>query len=215
MAYLAEKCSVVKPSKIKDNSDRNKIITAITFDDAFVSVYENAVPVLAKYKLPAAIFVPMGNLGKAPLWVLCDDCSDANEIVMTEKQIAELDEAGIEIFSHTMSHPVLTKVEHEKLMFELKESKQTLERILSHEVNAISYPHGAYNSDVCEAAKQSGYEQAFTITPSVVDESTDNMRIGRFAVSPKDGLFKFKLKVSGAYQVVQYLRRLKKKLIPV
>jgi hypothetical protein len=99
-------------------------------------------------------------------------------------------------------------------MFELKESKQALETILSHEVNAVSYPHGAYNSNVCEAAKQAGYEQAFTIQPLVVDESTNDMRIGRFAVSPKDGLFKFRLKVSGAYQVVRYLRILKKKLIP-
>ncbi|MBW7989690.1 MAG: polysaccharide deacetylase family protein [Planctomycetes bacterium] len=215
MAYLANKCSVVKLSKMKNMpSDKDRILTAITFDDAFVSVLENAVPVLKKYKLPAAIFVPTGNLGKTPLWALKDGCSDAKEIVMTEQQIVELDKAGFEIFSHTISHPLLTEIEHDMLIYELKDSKQALERILSREVRAVSYPHGAYNSNVCEAAKEVGYKQAFTIQPFAVDESTDDMRIGRFVVSPKDGLLKFRLKVSGAYQVVQYLQMLKKMLIP-
>ncbi|NQT03164.1 MAG: polysaccharide deacetylase family protein, partial [Planctomycetes bacterium] len=76
MAYLANKCSVVKPSKMKNMpSDKDRNLTAVTFDDAFVSVFENAVPVLKKHKLPAAIFVPTGNLGKTPLWALRDDCS--------------------------------------------------------------------------------------------------------------------------------------------
>jgi len=214
MAYLADNCSVVKPSNIKNTpSDKDRSLTAITFDDAFVNVFENAVPVLKKYRLPAAIFVPTGNLGEIPRWSLKDNCSDAKEIVMTEQQIADLDRAGFEIFSHTISHPLLTDIERDMLMYELKDSKHTLERILSREVSAISYPHGAYNSDVCRAAKEVGYKQAFTIQPSVVDESTDNMRIGRFVVSPKDGLLKFKLKVNGAYQVVRYLRMFKKILI--
>ncbi len=210
MAYLADKCSVVKPSDIKKKSDTDRILTAITFDDAFVSVLENAVPVLKKYKLPAAFFVPTGNLGKTPLWTLSDDCSDSNETVMNEQQIMELDKNGFDIFSHTVSHPVLTEIEFDMLMNELKDSKQALENILNHPVHAVSYPHGTYNSNVCKVAKKAGYKQAFTITPSVVDESTNDMRIGRFAVSPKDGLFKFKLKVSGAYQIVRYLRKLKR-----
>ena len=215
MAYLADKCSVVKPSTIRNMpSDNDRLLTAITFDDAFVSVFENAIPVLKEHKLPAAIFVPTRNLGKIPLWDLRDDCSDEEEVVMTERQIMELDKAGFEMFSHTMSHPVLTEIEHDKLMFELKESKQSLEEILGHEVSAVSYPYGSYNSNVCEAAKEAGYKQAFTIQPLVVDESTDDMRIGRFVVSPKDGFLKFRLKVSGAYQVVQYLRILKKMIIP-
>ena len=215
MVYLANKCSVVKPSKIKNmSSDKGKILTAITFDDAFVSVFENAMPVLKKHNLPAAVFVPTGNLGKNPLWTLSDDCSDSNETVMNEQQIMELDKNGFDIFSHTVSHPVLTEIEFDMLMNELKDSKEALENILNHPVYAVSYPHGAYNSNVCNAAKEVGYKQAFTIQPLFVDESTDDMRIGRFVVSPKDGLFKFRLKVSGAYQVVRYLQILKKKLIP-
>jgi hypothetical protein len=99
-------------------------------------------------------------------------------------------------------------------MNELKGSKQALEKALNHQVHAVSYPHGAYNSNVCEAARQAGYKQAFTIEPSVVDESTDDMRIGRFAVSPNDGLLKFRLKVIGAYRIVRCLRRLKKMIVP-
>ena len=40
----------------------SKTIVAITFDDAFVSVMKNAAPILKEFDLPAAIFVPVGNL---------------------------------------------------------------------------------------------------------------------------------------------------------
>ena len=210
MAYLAEKCIVVKPSKIKSaHTDGAKILAAITFDDAFVSILENAVPILKEHRLPAGIFVPTGNLGQPPRWKIPENCCTQNEAVMSHRQIVELDNDGFEIFSHTLSHPVLSEIEDDKLDTELVKSKQELERILNHEVIGISYPHGAYDDNVCKAALRAGYSMGFTIEPYTNDEFTDNMKIGRFSVSPRDNMTKFKLKVSGAYQAVRFLRVLK------
>jgi hypothetical protein len=84
-----------------------------------------------------------------------------------------------------------------------------LEKIVGHEVQAISYPHGAYSEKVTEMARKAGYQLGFTIEPAVVNDRTDNLRIGRFCVSPADSLMKFRLKVKGAYEVTGYLRRMK------
>jgi len=214
MEYLASKCVVVKPSKIK-TAEKNeaKYMVAITFDDAFISIIQNAVPILKEYGLLAGILVPADYLGQKPRWEMPENCPDKNEIVMSKRQVEQLDKDGFEIFSHTLSHPVLTEIEDDRLETELVESKQELERIVNHEIIGISYPHGACDNRVCEAAERAGYKLGFTIEPSMIDSTTDNLRIGRFSVSPRDNMIKFRLKVNGAYQAVTLLRALKTSLM--
>ena len=42
---------------------------AVTFDDGFVSVIENALPSLESRDIPSLIFVPTGSLGRQPAWI--------------------------------------------------------------------------------------------------------------------------------------------------
>jgi len=214
MAYLAKNYTVVKASHIKNAPTQGKrTIVAITFDDAFVSILKNALPVLKKWGLPANIFVPTGNLGKPPQWEILNRCFDKDETVISKEQVAKLNNEGFEVSSHTVSHPVLTGIDKDRLRYELLNSKRELERIIGCKVLAISYPYGAYGKRVCEAAKKAGYELGFTTEPCILNYQTDNLQIGRFAVSTRDSLMEFKLKVSGAYQVTKYLRAMKRKLM--
>lgn len=210
MAYLAGYCRVVNVSEIKTASAEGAdSIAAITFDDAFENMLENAVPVLKALKLPAAVFVPTGNLGRLPQWSLPPQCDDRNEKIMTAEQIAELARDGFEIYSHTVSHPKLTSLDEEQLQSELCKSKKELEAFVGKAVTAVSYPHGDYNAKVCAAVRQAGYREGFTIEPRLVNDCRDDMRIGRFVVSPADGLVKFRLKVSGAYSILNCLKRVR------
>lgn len=213
MAYLATECCTVKVSEIMTAPPNgSKVIVGVTFDDAFVSFRDNALPILQKYRLPAAVSVPTGNLGKPPNWALEGDCHDANEIVMNKEQLVELDKTGYEILSHTVSHPYLTRIDNVKLEDELERSKQTLERIVGHDIFGISYPHGAHNDKVCKAAERFGYQIGFCVEPYSVDSSPNSFQIGRFRVSPTDSMLKFKLKLIGAYEIVKYFRRIKRML---
>lgn len=210
MAYLSNRCRVVKPSEVRTaRIEGQGTLVAITFDDAFVSIFENAIPVLKKHDFSAGIFVPTGYLGLPATWAMSDNCPDKDEVVMDPEQIAELYKDGFEIFSHTISHPLLTQIDEDGLRYELLESKKKLEKIVGREVVGISYPHGAHDTRVCSAAKHAGYKLGFTIEPNTVDCSPDDMRIGRFEVSAADSMLKFRLKVNGAYQAVKYLRKLK------
>ena len=60
MEYLVGRFEVVKPSEILSAEPRNKTMVAVTFDDAFTSFYENAVPVLKEFDISVGIFVPTG-----------------------------------------------------------------------------------------------------------------------------------------------------------
>ena len=209
MAYLAKNYRVVGASEIGEANADMRFAVAITFDDSFTSVLENAVPILKKHGLPAGISVPLGNLGQPPHWEIPENCSEKNEIVISSDQLSKLDKAGFTILSHSVSHPNLTLVDNDRLQSELQWSKNTLEEILGHEIVGISYPHGAFDDRVCQFAKKAGYKLGFTIEPTMLNSSTDSLKIGRFAVSPRDSLLKFRLKVNGAYQATTYLRSIK------
>jgi peptidoglycan/xylan/chitin deacetylase (PgdA/CDA1 family) len=216
MAYLAEQCTVIKLSGIRNAAIQDrKTLVAITFDDGFVSVLNNAVPILQKYGFTAAVCVPTGNMGEAPQWNLADNCYDADERVMGQQQLRQLDQEGFELLSHGVRHVPLAEIPDSELWSELSHSKEQLEQILGHQVIGIGYPHGSWDERVCEAAKQVGYEFGLTIEPQTIDNTTDNLRMGRFAVSPKDGSLKFSLKVSGAYQVTSYLRAAKTRMLGI
>ena len=214
MSYLAKNCHVIKPSEIIMASEGGaQAVVAITFDDAFVNILNNAIPILKEYSLPAAVFVPADRLGQLPDWEIPEAHADKKELIMDSQQIKQLDKDGFEIFSHTLSHPKLIGLKDDTLLAELKNSKQFLEKVVGHEVIGISYPYGIYDNRVCRTVEKCGYKLGFTIKPCMLDSNTDAFMIGRFSVSPRDSLAKFKLKVSGAYQAVILLRKLKRKLL--
>jgi peptidoglycan/xylan/chitin deacetylase (PgdA/CDA1 family) len=215
MKYLAKTCNMVKTSEIIGLKTGRGRVVVITFDDAFVSVFENAVPILQKYGFTAAVCVPTGNLGEAPQWNPAENCYDADERVMDQQQLCQLDQEGFELLSHGVRHVPLAEIPDSELWSELSHSKEQLEQILGHQVVGISYPHGSWDERVCKVAKQAGYEFGLTIEPQTIDNTTSNLRMGRFAVSPKDGSLKFSLKVSGAYQVTSYLRAAKTRMLSI
>ncbi len=214
IAYVTWNCAVVKCCDIAGtDADGNRPTVAVTFDDAYVSILEHGVPILREYGIKAAFFVPMGNLGRCPDWTMAPDCQDKNDVVMDKQQIAALDKEGFEILSHTVSHRRLTELNQTDLETELIRSKQDLESVIGRKVPAVSYPHGACDARVYRAARKAGYTLGFTADPIVVDRAADTLGIGRFAVSPRDSLFVFKLKVHGAYQIVRPLMYLKRLLL--
>ncbi|MFC1761592.1 polysaccharide deacetylase family protein [Planctomycetota bacterium] len=215
MDYLAKHCHTVAACEIINAKGDAKLPTvAITFDDAFISVMELAIPVLEEYNLPATIFVPTGWMGQTADWKLFEGEYNYVERVVDHRQLLEWTSLkNIDIQSHTVNHPMLTKTDESTLIRELRESKETLEQILGKEITAISYPYGRFNQDVLDAAQKVGYQQGFTIDPKVVSDKTRPLEIGRFKVDPREGLATFGLKTRGNYEAVNLLRWLKRKVI--
>jgi peptidoglycan/xylan/chitin deacetylase (PgdA/CDA1 family) len=81
---------------------------------------------------------------------------------LTWDQVREMDSNGIEIGSHTVTHPILTKTNPEKLRYELHESRVRLEAKLGRKVELLGYPNGDHNASVQEEAERAGYKCAVT-----------------------------------------------------
>jgi len=189
------------------------IFSAITFDDGFASVLENAIPELTKRNIWATIFIPTSNLGMRPKWIKDPQDPLNHETVMSAEQLIELSKNDLISFgSHCKTHSNLLLLTEDEIINELNDSKHLLESILGNKVEMISFPHGSYNQHIINWAREAGYKLAFNIEPIPAFMNKDEYSIGRIEVSPADWRLEYLLKLSGAYRWLIYAYKLKKRL---
>jgi peptidoglycan/xylan/chitin deacetylase (PgdA/CDA1 family) len=171
---------------------------AITFDDAFVSVLDNALPELAKRQLPCTIFVPVGALGGAPGWIM-ETHYAPGEVVADHDLIKSLPSPLVTLGAHTLTHPFLSRLPREVARAEVEESRTLLSAMTGQDVRLMSFPYGDYDQEVAAMCKTAGYDLVYGIVPKTVDPQDGEFIRGRVAVSPDDGDLEFFLKMSGGY----------------
>jgi peptidoglycan/xylan/chitin deacetylase (PgdA/CDA1 family) len=115
----------------------------LTFDDGFSSDYDIVLPELKKAGAKATFFIVTDLIGKPGY--------------MTKEQIKSLSEAGMQIGSHSVSHPNFLEINPEEREKEFIESKLILERIIDKEITCFSFPFGFYNFESIETAFSAGY----------------------------------------------------------
>ncbi len=142
----------------------------LTFDDGYADNYRNAFPILKQYGITAVIYPVVGDLGKQQVvWPKNDEQRPVD--LMTENEIQEMSQAGIEFGSHLMNHIHLARQNPKAIREQLSRSKDVLEGLLDTPILSVAYPFGDYNSEVLEATAQVGYQYGVT-TVSGANEAT-------------------------------------------
>jgi peptidoglycan/xylan/chitin deacetylase (PgdA/CDA1 family) len=98
---------------------------------------------------------------------------------ITWKQAREMDAAGVQIESHTVTHPILTTVSDERLGIELHDSRSRLQTMLGREVDLFCYPNGDYDNRVSQAVREAGYRGAVTVESGLNGAGSDRFRLRR------------------------------------
>ncbi len=150
----------------------------ITFDDAWRSQYENALPILRKYGFPATFFAYTSVVG--------------NRSTMTWEQLRALADEGHCIGCHSATHGDLarpfsleTNAQYEqRLKREIVDAKATIEEHLGIPIRHFCYPYGYYNTNVIAHLLRSGYASAVTVNPFVNAVGTPLFQLGRFIIAP-------------------------------
>lgn len=93
----------------------------------------------------------------------------AHSMPLDWAQLGEMAATGMEFGSHTVSHPVLSRISNEvDLRYELTESKRALEQRLACTIDVLAYPVGrefAFNDQVEQATRNAGYRIAVSYAP--------------------------------------------------
>jgi peptidoglycan/xylan/chitin deacetylase (PgdA/CDA1 family) len=181
-------------------SQRSWPAVAITFDDAFSSVLDQAFPVMASLGLPGTVFVvtDFGNSGRPLEWPGIDHWAASEHRAelrgMTWPQLRSLEQVGWEVGSHSLTHPHLTKLGDDALAHELRESRAACERALGHPVASIAYPYGDVDARVVRAAAAAGYSTGASLPAQMgARAALDWPRVGIYR---PDSLSRFRLKAS-------------------
>src|SRR5262249_40156770 len=73
------------------------------------------------------------------------------------RQAREMSDAGMEIGSHTLTHPILTGLSDERLREEVVQSRDRIQSAIGRKVETFCYPNGDYDLRAqCEVAR-AGY----------------------------------------------------------
>ena len=116
---------------------------AITFDDGYQSVYEQALPVLREYGMCATVFLTVGET--ATTESTSRPPALGGRSMLSWGEIREMQDQGFAFGAHTLSHPDLTRLPAGKVETEICRSKTIIEERIGSPVTCFAYPYGRYD----------------------------------------------------------------------
>src|SRR5262249_47546875 len=78
------------------------------------------------------------------------------------RQAREMADAGIEIGSHTLTHPILTGLGDARLREEVSQSRDRIQNAIRRKVETFCYPNGDYDIRTRREVASAGYQLAVT-----------------------------------------------------
>ena len=142
----------------------------ITFDDGYRDVLGHAAPVLKRLGMPATAYV------------ITDRISAGDSSFLTWGDLRLLEQAGVTIGSHTVTHTELPSLDDQRARTELTTSRRVLERRLGHPVQWLAYPAGREDARIVSLARSAGYVLAVTTQPGADQHAADPLRLNRYEI---------------------------------
>ena len=188
---------------LKRKSGDTRGLIGLTFDDGYEDFLNAAVPMLEKVGFSATVFVIAGMLGKENTWEHEGGRRSRLSLLDTDS-VREVSERGMEVGSHTISHPRLSGLDSETLVREVSDSRQILSEILNEPVDGFCYPYGDLDIRAVRAAREAGYDFAVAVKKQVEGGLYDWPRI---YVGERDSSFRFGAKLKLSPILAEWRRR--------
>lgn len=135
----------VSIQEIDQSSQEKQII--LTFDDGEMNNFIHALPVLRRLNFKAYFFIIVDRIGQPGY--------------MGWNELRQLQDAGMMIGSHSLTHPILTNLKDDEVKKELYDSLQFLVDHIGDRVTTFSVPRGFCSDRVVKIAYEAGYQDVF------------------------------------------------------
>lgn len=191
--WFKEHCEIVRFSQVFETAKAerlNRPALAITIDDGIDDSYEYAFPLLEKYAIPATFFITVGLLEKEARTLRrfrkLYRAPDEDIRPLRWSQVCELQRAGMEIGSHTFSHPNLARLDQRSVEVELKRSKEVIEQRVGEQITSLAYPFGIprihFSSETADVVAEVGYKVAAAVLFRPLLPDSSRLAIPRYLV---------------------------------
>lgn len=213
MSFLAAEgyqvIDVVSASELLARGECPPRVIALSFDDGYRDVADNAMPTLERHGFRATVFVVPGAIDgrvtfswyrRQPPLLLWDD-------------IVALDRASpLRFEAHTLTHPNLTMLPEDEARGEIVGSKSALESRLGRSVRAFCYPNGIFGSRERSMVRAASYTSSVCCEPGVNVSTSDRFALHRTQIFPQDRLLDFRAKIGGAHDSPLLVRSIYRKI---
>jgi peptidoglycan/xylan/chitin deacetylase (PgdA/CDA1 family) len=95
------------------------------------------------------------------------------------RQAREMADAGVEIGSHTLTHPILTGLGDARLREEVAQSRDRIQNALGRKVETFCYPNGDYDLRTQREVARAGYRLAVTTDVGLNNGRNDPLALRR------------------------------------
>lgn len=100
-------------------------------------------------------------------------------------QVKTLHRQGVTFGSHSLTHPILTRLSPASLREELGVAKARIEAVIGEPITSLAYPNGGledFNPTVVHTARSLGYQYGVTFLPGRCLATTDPFAIPRYGI---------------------------------
>jgi peptidoglycan/xylan/chitin deacetylase (PgdA/CDA1 family) len=165
---------------IKQGIPFERKVIAITFDDNYRSIYDNAFPLLKKRRLPFTIFVNPKSISS----------NNGSKLTLSWDHLSEMKRHGATIANHTQSHDhLLQKLANEtqlqwksRIKQDILSAQKQLEQELGDAPKWLAYPYGEFDTHLKALLTEVGY-LGFSQQSGPISETTNWQAIPRFPAS--------------------------------
>ncbi len=173
----------------------------VTFDDGYRSILR-VLPWLERLGVGPTVFVCTDYASDGRMLDLppLDDLRAAHRhelATLRWDELRELADRGVEIGSHTRTHPNLRELSTSDLWEEVSASREEIEDQVGRRCSYFAYPYGQSDHRVQHAVERAGYEAAFGIVG--VGRLGGRFGISRVDSSRRDAALRMLLKSSAAW----------------
>jgi peptidoglycan/xylan/chitin deacetylase (PgdA/CDA1 family) len=105
-------------------------------------------------------------------------------LMMTRQQVRSLRGMGMEIGAHTVTHPILARLDPDAALAEIRDGKTVLEQIVGEPVDLFAYPNGVPDRDYSAAharmVRECGFKVAVSTAVGAASVRSDRYQLPRF-----------------------------------
>lgn len=166
----------------------------LTFDDGYVSVLENAVPLLTQLRMPGLCYVCPSLLGGRSTWMEEPSWHE----LMDAAQLSEVVDAGVSLGIHSSDHTAMDSLGFDELVEHTSDARASLESQVGIRAATFAYPYGYHSPASRQAVSNAGFECAFAIY-----QTAGRWALPRVDINAVDTPRTFKLKLKSIYPVAR------------
>ena len=147
LQYLAKNHTVIPLeqaiSRLESKQHLPDRAVVITFDDGYRNIYDNAHPLLLKYKMPYTVFISPQMIGK-------------HKHQLSWQQALEMEQAGARFANHSSHHRHLLERKPGETQSQwlagieqdILAAEALLKEKLGYSLQYVAYPYGEYNAEI-------------------------------------------------------------------